>query len=87
MTNKTIKCLLELSEDQQTKTNAVTRLKTISNTVNRIAGILTNLTERRLSTNSSYWKVTLEGWGDHLQLLSNELRLIQSILLKDQIET
>lgn len=81
------KCLFQMSEKERTVPVMLQRLSDIKSTLNRVSAIMKTITPERMARNGTYWHNTLDGWGDHLRQLGNELVLIQTELSKHIIDS
>lgn len=78
--------LLELAEKELTLDKAITRLKEIKRSLQKLGGVLRGLDEKRLKGNTDYWLLLLKGWGGHVQRLSAELPMLEAIIQRRLME-
>jgi hypothetical protein len=82
MKRRVTKCLLLMQERDQTNEAVLTRLRAIEANMRKCSGAMRRLTSQRIAINQDYWTAWINGYGDHLLTLSNEMTLIRTLLAK-----
>jgi hypothetical protein len=75
-----IKCLLHMEERDRTNAAVMERLKAIEANMRKCSGALRKSDGERLKRLPDYWAKWMNGYGDHLLTLANEMTMIRTLL-------
>lgn len=71
-----------MDEKERTDAAVQERLRAIEASIRKCSGVMRKMSEERARVNPHYWTRWINGYGDHLQTLANEMTMIRSILAK-----
>jgi hypothetical protein len=80
MKKRASKCVLALDESERTTERLMIRLPEIRHALRRCAGVMKKIDLMRPNIDRVYWQGVIHGWGEHIDKLTAELRLIETHL-------